>query len=128
MYAIDTPPPTVSGSLHVGHVFSFIGAEPSSDWISGCAAFDERGFVLTDRQLPESAVTRSSGALPFETSVPGVFAAGAASATASNPMDAYAKTVKKHHMAPKHHKHHVMKHKHHTKHMKRVARKKPAGM
>jgi Ni/Co efflux regulator RcnB len=62
-----------------------------------------------------------------------VFAAGAASATASNPMDAYAKTVKKHtavkhHMAPKHHKHHVMKHKHHTKHMKRVARKKPAGM
>ena len=23
IYAIDTPPPTVSGSLHVGHVFSF---------------------------------------------------------------------------------------------------------
>jgi len=23
VYAIDTPPPTVSGSLHVGHVFSF---------------------------------------------------------------------------------------------------------
>ena len=22
VYAIDTPPPTVSGSLHVGHVFS----------------------------------------------------------------------------------------------------------
>ena len=23
MYSIDTPPPTVSGSLHVGHVFSY---------------------------------------------------------------------------------------------------------
>ena len=23
VYSIDTPPPTVSGSLHVGHVFSF---------------------------------------------------------------------------------------------------------
>src|ERR1700709_880442 len=23
IYAIDTPPPTVSGSLHVGHVFSY---------------------------------------------------------------------------------------------------------
>jgi len=32
-------------------LFSFIGAEPSSDWISGCAAFDENGFVLTDRAL-----------------------------------------------------------------------------
>src|SRR6185437_7790256 len=28
-------------------VFSFIGAEPSSAWLSGCAALDERGFVLT---------------------------------------------------------------------------------
>ena len=23
MYSIDTPPPTVNGSLHVGHVFSY---------------------------------------------------------------------------------------------------------
>ena len=23
IYSIDTPPPTVSGSLHVGHVFSY---------------------------------------------------------------------------------------------------------
>ncbi|MDX6228131.1 MAG: valyl-tRNA synthetase, partial [Frankiales bacterium] len=23
VFAIDTPPPTVSGSLHVGHVFSY---------------------------------------------------------------------------------------------------------
>ena len=27
IYSVDTPPPTVSGSLHVGHVFSFTQAE-----------------------------------------------------------------------------------------------------
>src|SRR5262249_7512599 len=32
-------------------LFSFIGAEPSSGWISGCAAVDDRGFVLTDLSL-----------------------------------------------------------------------------
>ena len=32
-------------------LFSFIGADPSSGWLSGCAALDERGFVLTDLSL-----------------------------------------------------------------------------
>src|SRR5205823_3596134 len=32
-------------------LFSFIGAEPAAEWLSGCAALDERGFVLTDRAL-----------------------------------------------------------------------------
>src|SRR5262245_6256410 len=27
VYSIDTPPPTVSGSLHVGHVFSYTHAD-----------------------------------------------------------------------------------------------------
>ena len=27
MYSIDTPPPTVSGSLHIGHLFSYAQAE-----------------------------------------------------------------------------------------------------
>ncbi len=27
LYAIDTPPPTVSGSLHIGHIFSYTQAE-----------------------------------------------------------------------------------------------------
>lgn len=27
LYAIDTPPPTVSGSLHMGHIFSYVQAE-----------------------------------------------------------------------------------------------------
>ena len=37
---------------------------------------DEDGFVLTDRQLPVGEVNGSAGRLPFETSSPGVFAAG----------------------------------------------------
>jgi thioredoxin reductase (NADPH) len=39
-------------------------------------ALDRDGFVLTDRQLPDAASSGASPALPFETSVPGVFAAG----------------------------------------------------
>ena len=27
VFSIDTPPPTVSGSLHIGHVFSYTQAE-----------------------------------------------------------------------------------------------------
>lgn len=62
-------------------LFSFIGAAPASDWLSGFAALDDRGFVLTDRSLgrehlsgPWEALGRSP--LPFETSHPGLFAAG----------------------------------------------------
>lgn len=27
VYSIDTPPPTVSGNLHIGHIFSYTQAE-----------------------------------------------------------------------------------------------------
>jgi thioredoxin reductase (NADPH) len=62
-------------------LFSFIGAEPSSAWLSGLAALDDRGFVLTDRSLERAdlgprweALGRSP--LPFETSHQGLFAVG----------------------------------------------------
>ena len=35
-------------------LFSFIGAEPNSDWLDGVAV-DEHGFVLTDRSLDQAA-------------------------------------------------------------------------
>jgi thioredoxin reductase (NADPH) len=62
-------------------LFSFIGAEPASGWLSGCAALDNRGFVLTDRAIPEVQLDRRWTALgrsplPFETSHPGLFAVG----------------------------------------------------
>ncbi len=62
-------------------LFSFVGADPSSGWISGCAALDARGFLLTDRALgPEDLGDRWEALgrlpLPFETSHPGLFAVG----------------------------------------------------
>jgi thioredoxin reductase (NADPH) len=62
-------------------LFSFIGAEPASEWLSGCAALDNRGFVLTDRALTADHLgTRwevlGRRPLPFETSQPGLFAVG----------------------------------------------------
>ena len=62
-------------------LFSFIGAEPNSGWLSSCAALDDDGFVLTDRALVElnlgerwTALARRP--LPYETSRPGLFAVG----------------------------------------------------
>jgi thioredoxin reductase (NADPH) len=61
-------------------LFSFIGAEPQATWLSGCAALDGRGFVLTDRALGEGDRGRWTALgrepLPFETSCPGLFAVG----------------------------------------------------
>jgi thioredoxin reductase (NADPH) len=71
------------GELEVAVValFSFIGAEPTSGWISGCAALDDRGFVLTDRslrddQLDDRWTALGRRPLAFETSHPGLFAVG----------------------------------------------------
>ncbi len=62
-------------------LFSFIGAEPSSDWLSSCAAVDDHGFVLTDRllrtqDLAEHWQALGRDPLPYETNRPGLFAVG----------------------------------------------------
>jgi thioredoxin reductase (NADPH) len=62
-------------------LFSFIGADPASWWLSGCAALDDRGFVLTDLLLTDDLLdgpweTLGRSPLPFETSHPGLFAVG----------------------------------------------------
>jgi len=62
-------------------LFSFIGADPASEWLSGCAALDEDGFVLTDRSLSADHLgpgweTLGRAPLPYETSRPGLFAVG----------------------------------------------------
>jgi thioredoxin reductase (NADPH) len=71
----------VDAVLPCAALFSFIGADPATDWLSGCAALDENGFVLTDRSLGEEHlderwVALGRRPLPFETSYPGLFAAG----------------------------------------------------
>ena len=61
-------------------LFCFIGAVPATGWLDGSVVLDPKGFVLTDRTLPEAdrADLRFGGRepLPFETSLPGVFAVG----------------------------------------------------
>jgi thioredoxin reductase (NADPH) len=62
-------------------LFSFIGADPASDWLSGCAALDDLGFGLTDRSLDDEHLDGRWAALrrrllPSETSQPGLFAVG----------------------------------------------------
>jgi thioredoxin reductase (NADPH) len=57
-------------------LFCFIGARPETAWLGDEVILDRDGFVLTDRQLPEASTAGTSNPLPFETSVPGVFAAG----------------------------------------------------
>jgi thioredoxin reductase (NADPH) len=48
-------------------VFVMIGAVPNTEWLRGCTALDEKGFVLTGK-------TRAGN--PFETGESGVFAVG----------------------------------------------------
>jgi thioredoxin reductase (NADPH) len=61
-------------------LFCFIGATPATDWLTG-VTLDADGFIPTDVQIAPGdlgPVWEKNGRspLPFETSVPGVFAAG----------------------------------------------------
>ena len=57
-------------------IFVMIGAEPRTEWLGDAVWRDERGFVLTGRDVPRAGWTSDRPPLPFETSMPGVFAAG----------------------------------------------------
>jgi thioredoxin reductase (NADPH) len=81
LQAVQVSGPTGETTLLASALFSFIGAEPSSGWLSGCAALDDRAFVLSDRdlsneQLGERWTALGRQPLPFETNHPGLFAVG----------------------------------------------------
>jgi thioredoxin reductase (NADPH) len=67
----------------IRHVFIMTGASPRTDWLRGCLALDDKGFILTGRDQDASAGSGTSLAWPLsrapqilETSLPGVFAVG----------------------------------------------------
>ena len=61
--------------LHPAAAFVFIGQVPNAEFLKGYAELDQNGFVLTGHDLAH-AKEWATEPLPFETSVPGIFAAG----------------------------------------------------
>ena len=64
--------------IHPAAAFIFIGQLPNTDFLKGYAELDGYGFVMTGHDILHAAQRESMGMepLPFETSVPGIFAAG----------------------------------------------------
>jgi thioredoxin reductase (NADPH) len=76
---LEHAPTATSRTVRCGGLFCFIGAEPATSWLSDAVTLDSHGFILSDRDLPDAATDpRFTGrdALPFETSMMGVFAVG----------------------------------------------------
>jgi thioredoxin reductase (NADPH) len=67
-------------TVPVRHLFVMTGASPRTEWLSGCVALDQRGFILTGHELQagDGKVQWPLKRTPYmlETSLPGVFAAG----------------------------------------------------
>ena len=67
----------------IHHIFVMAGASPRTEWLRGCLAMDEKGFILTGRDLETSTPADQPQwplgerrPLMLETSLPGVFAVG----------------------------------------------------
>jgi len=64
----------------IRHVFIMAGASPRTEWLQGCVALDNKGFILTGRDLDPVAHDfkwpLARVPLMLETSLPGVFAVG----------------------------------------------------
>jgi thioredoxin reductase (NADPH) len=64
----------------IRHVFIMAGASPRTEWLRGCVAVDDKGFILTGRDLDNAtgapAWTMARSPQMLETSLPDVFAVG----------------------------------------------------
>jgi thioredoxin reductase (NADPH) len=76
-----TAPDNVLETHAIGHVFLMTGAVPSTRWLKGCIALNDKGFVLTGSDLNPADSPAGNGTTPrppqsFETNWPGIFAVG----------------------------------------------------
>ncbi len=64
-----------TAELHPAAVFVFIGLHPNSDFVRGTLELDPYGYILSGHDLLHEGAQQTAAAA-FETSLPGVFAAG----------------------------------------------------
>lgn len=72
VYSIDTPPPTVSGSLHIGHVFSYTHTDTVARFqrMNGKAVFYPMGWddngLPTERRVQNYYGVRCDPSVPYD--------------------------------------------------------------
>jgi thioredoxin reductase (NADPH) len=65
----------------IRHVFLMTGASPRTEWLRGCVALDEKGFILTGRDIP----TAPNGSAAPQVSSPNISSPNVASPDVASP-------------------------------------------